>query len=213
MIFTPLRYYAYKFLSSRILNGKPRHYAKLLSSETLAELKQRVKDSHSLANKVVADLSTHRLVDSENIHQVFSKYGKPNYVKSNRSGGIVHDVVLYKRIINGLKSRIIYNFVNENIASISYTIQVVNKTDEQLLDDFLKEKQVQQYKREPVKPKTASLPKNAKKTTTDKPAEISLTFINHNPEVIQNINAAVYIDKYSNSNIKYVDSSKFQLTF
>src|SRR6478752_3679093 len=99
MIFTPLRYYAYKFLSSRILNAKPRYYSKLLSSETLAELKQRVKDSHLIANKVVADLSTHRLVDSENIHQVFNKYGKPNYLKSNKSGGITHDVVLYKRMI------------------------------------------------------------------------------------------------------------------
>ncbi len=98
-----------------------------------------------MANKVVTDLSTHRLVDFENIHQVFSKYGKPNYLKSNKSGGIVHDVVLYKRLINGLKSRIIYNFVNEHIASVSYTIQVVNKADEQLLDVFLKEKQVQQY--------------------------------------------------------------------
>jgi hypothetical protein len=166
-----------------------------------------------MANMVVADLSTHRLVDSENIHQVFNKYGKPNYLKSNKSGGIKHDVVLYKRMINGLKSRIIYNFVNENIASVSYTIQVVNKADEQLLDTFLKEKQVQQYKREPVKSKTPSLPKTSKKSPVDNPAEISLTFINHNPEVIQNINAAVYINKYSNSNIKYVDSSKFQLTF
>lgn len=210
MIFTPLRYYAYKFLSSRILKGKPRYYSSLLSSETLADLKQRVKDSHLTANKVVSDLSTHKLTDSENIHQVFSKYGKPNYVKSNKSGGIVHDVVLYKRIINGLKSRVVYNFVNENIASVSYTIQVANKSDEQLLHTFLKEKQVQQYTKQAVK--TRNLPL-AKKTSADKPSEISLTFINHNPEVIQNINAAVYINKYSNSKFKYLDSSKFQLTF
>jgi hypothetical protein len=213
MIFTPLRYFVYKFLSSRILNRKPSHYRHILSRETLSDLKQRVKDSHLVANKVVTDLSTHKIAVSENIHQVFNKYGKPSYLKSNKSGGIVHDVVLYKRLINGLKSQVIYHFVNQNIASVSYTVQVLSKTDEHLLHTFLKENTTYPHPKPARQPKSAAGNKMAKNSPADKPKEISLTFINHNPEVIQNINAAVYINKYSNSNTKYVDSSKFQLTF
>lgn len=205
MIFTPLRYYVYKLLSSRVLKGKPQYYRNLLSGETLSDLKQKVKESNSAANKTVTDLMTHQMAVSENIHQIFTKYGKPSYLKSNRSGGIVHDVVLYKRLINGLKSKVIYHFINEHIASVSYTIQVLTKSDEQMLDQFLKGAS------EPSQKTTSA--KSAKNNTYEKPKEISLTYINHNPEVIQNINAAVYIDKYSNSNMKYLDSSKVQLTF
>lgn len=207
MIFSPLRYYVYKLLSSRILKGKPKHYRNLLLGETLSDLKQRVKDSTSAANKTVTDLSTHQMAVSENIHQVFNKYGKPAYLKSNRSGGIVHDVVLYKRLINGLKSKVIYHFVNTHIASVSYTIQVTNKNDEQLLEHFLKG-----IEANAIHKKTATS-KAGKNSQYETPKEISLTYINQNPEVIQNINAAVYIDKYSSSNMKYLDSSKFQLTF
>jgi hypothetical protein len=208
MIFAPLRYHAYKFLSSRMLTGSPKQYRKLLSNETLGNLKQRLKESHTSSNKVVADLSTQQLAICHNIHNVFNAYGKPAYVKTNKSGGIIHDVVLYKRMINGLKSKVVYNFVNQRIASVSYVIQVISKTDEQRVNHFIKETSI-------GIPKKAYKAKRleAEKTTDYQPTEISLTFVNHNPEVIQNINAAVYIDKYSNSNIKYVDSSKFQLTF
>jgi hypothetical protein len=184
---------------------KPQYYRNLLSGETLSELKQRVKDSHSTANKVVTELSSQQMAVSETIHQVFSKYGKPSFLKSNRSGGIIHDVVLYKRLINGLKSKVIYHFVNESVASICYTIQVTTQNDEQLLDHFLKGMDTGNIKQ-------TKKVRAAKNIPYEKPKEISLTFINHNPEVIQNINAAVYIDKYSNAT-KYLDSSKFQLTF
>jgi hypothetical protein len=206
MIFTPLRYYTYKFLSSRILKSRPKHYRKLLSNETLCNLKQRLKESQSAANKVVADLSTQKIEICNTIHQVFSTYGKPTYVKTHKSGGIVHDVVLYKRVINGLKSKVVYNFVNYHIASVSYVIQVVSKNDEQRAHHFLKESAHASKAFKVKKPERGQNPEF-------KSNEISLTFVNHNPEVIQNINAAVYINKYSNSNIKYVDSSKFQLTF
>jgi hypothetical protein len=208
MIFTPLRYYVYKFFSSRILKGKPHYYRNLLRYETLTDLKQRIKESHTLANKVVADLSNHQLSECEHIDTVFNKFGKPDYLKSQNSGGIIHDVVLYKRLINGLQSKIIYNFINQRIASVSYTIQIITKNDEQKVDTFLKESSVAgNYKQ--VKARTG---KAIQKTTGHKPSEISLTFINHNPEMIQNINAAVYIDKYTHSTTKYLDSSRFQLT-
>jgi hypothetical protein len=210
MILTPFRYFAYKLLSSKILNNKPNYYRSLLSNETLPSLKQRFKECHLIENIVVRDLSTQHLDVGQTINQVLIKYGRPAFIKSTKSGGIKHDVVLYKRLINGLKSKVVYNFINKDIASVSFNIQVTDESQEKRVNSFIEETYLSNTKAT-LHPVHCLIDKTGNKLIYETVFDISLTFINNDPEIIQNINAAIYQEKYTNT--KYSDSTKFQLTF
>ena len=209
MILAPLKYLAYKINSSKVFNKKIGYYNSLLAAETLINLKQRIRQPAFLEKKVDVDLSTQHLNIGENINHVFKHYGCPTYFKSNKLGGVIHDVVMYKRIINGQKSKVIYNFINGTTASIGFNITISNKHESEKVTSFIKETYFKQIDTD-FNTSLSGVDNNGNRLLVENTFDITLTYINYNPEIIQNINAAIYKDKYNQE--KYVDSEKFQLT-
>jgi hypothetical protein len=208
MIFSRLRYFTYRLLSKRPFNAKANYNNSLVAGENLSVLKHRLKHIHQTALHSDTVLATHHLALGEELDQIITKFGRPAHVSTHKTGGVCHDVVLYKRIIRGLKSRVIYNFINGSVASVSFQISVATPQQLQNVNEFI----ASTYLKDPFPGENQFSVTDSKGNKLDYnyAFDVRLTFINNDAEIIQNINAALYQNRYSHE--KYVDSTKFQLS-
>lgn len=208
MIFSRLRYFTYRLLSKKPFNGKAGYNNTLIAGENLSVLKHRLKHNHPVSLSSEAVLATPHLALGESINEVVSRFGRPAHISTHKTGGVRHDIVLYKRIIRGLKSRVVYNFINESVASVSFQISVATPQQLQNVNEFIAET----YLKDPF-PKDnqfSVIDSKGNKLDYNYAFDVKLTFINNDAEIIQNINAALYQNRYSHE--KYIDSTKFQLS-
>jgi hypothetical protein len=208
MIFSRLRYFMYRILSKKPFNGKAGYNTTLIAGENLAVLKHRLKHNHPIALGSEATLATHHLALGDSINEIIQKFGRPAYVSTHKTGGVRHDIVLYKRIMRGLKSRVVYNFINDSVASVSFQISVATPQQLQNVNAFISET----YLKDPFPGENqfSVIDGKGNKLDYNYAFDVKLTFINNDAEIIQNINAALYQNRYSHE--KYVDSTKFQLS-
>ncbi len=206
MIFAPLKYLSFKILSKLPFNSKHHYHINLLAQETLANLKKRITQSSLVESRVKVDLSTQHLKSGESLTDVLAKYGRPVFIKSHKSSGIVHDVILYKRMIQGQKSKIVYNFINGEVAAIEFHIKIESASQYEKVSNFVKKKYLENG---PLHNLQCLIDPNGNKLYFENTFDISLTFVNNNPEIIQNINAALFQEKYTYN--RYTERSDFQL--
>ncbi len=206
MIFTPLKYLSFKLLSKFPFTAKHHYHINLLAQETLANLKKRITHSSAIETKVKVDLSTPHLKSGNSLNDVLTKYGRPAFLKSHKSSGVVHDVILYKRMIYGQKSKIVYNFINEEVASIEFHIKIESSQQYQKVSNFVKTNYLDNGTLHNMQ---CLIDPQGNKLYFENTFDISLTFVNNNPEIIQNINAALFQEKYTYN--RYIERSDFQL--
>lgn len=206
MIFAPLRYLSFKLLSKLPFNSKQHYHINLLAQETLVNLKKRISQSSTVESRVKVDLSTSHLKSGESLSDVLTKYGRPAFLKSHKSAGVIHDVILYKRMIQGLKSKIVYSFINEEVAAIEFHIKIESALQYEKVSNFVKKKYLDNGALQNMH---CLIDPNGNKLYFENTFDISLTFVNNNPEIIQNINAALFHEKYTYN--RYAERSDFQL--
>lgn len=208
MIFSRLRYFTYRLLSKKLFSGKASYNSSIIAGENLSVLKHRLKNNHQVELHSETILATRHLSFGDSIYEIIQKFGKPAYINTNKTGAIYHDVLLYKRIIRGLKSRVIYNFINGNVASVAFQISVSTPQQLQNVNEFV----AATYLNAPFPGDNqfSVIDSKGNKLEYNYAFDVKLTFINNDPEIIQNINAALYQNKYTHE--KHVDSTKFQLS-
>lgn len=209
MLINRLTYITYLVLSKKPFNWKSKNHNTLLLEETLPTLKSRLKFNSACEVKTNAKLDTAHLETATSLSEVLNQYKKPSVIHLHKTAGIKHHRVLYKRTIHGTASKVLYNFINEQIASVSFHIHIaspkhLSSVNQHIADNYL----------------NGRFPKgNTQFTITDAKGnklmyehadQVKLIYINNNPEINQNINVALYHDRYSNE--KYIDSTKFQLS-
>jgi hypothetical protein len=208
MIFSRLRYFTYRLLSKRPFNAKANYHNTLVAGENLSVLKHRLKYNHAISLHSDRALATNHLALGDSLNEIIVKFGRPAFASTHKTGGVRHDVVLYKRIIRGLKSRVVYNFINGNVASVSFQISVATPQQLQNVNEFV----ATTYLKDPFPGDNQFSVTDSKGNKLDYnyAFDVKLTFINNDAEIIQNINSALYQNRYSHE--KYVDSTKFQLS-
>jgi hypothetical protein len=208
MIFSRLRYFAFRLLSKRPFSSKANYNGNLIAGENLSILKQRLKNNHPTELQSTAFLATEHLDLGNSLMDIIRRYGKPAYINTHKTGAVKHDVVLYKRIIRGFKVRVIYNFINEHPASVTFQISVATQQQLQSINDFVASTYLQG--KFPEESQFSVIDSKGNKLDYNYAFDVKLTFINNDAEVIQNINSALYQHRYSHE--RYAPSNKFELS-
>jgi hypothetical protein len=209
MLFSRLRYLAYALASKRHLHFGSHYASSLMTGETLQVLKNRLKHNEPLEKITESNLDTTHLNIGNSLLEVLGRYKKPKMLNRQKVGGIKHDLLLYKRFINGLKSRVLYNFVNENIASVTFQISLSIPQHLAVINQFIANNYLDGEFPENSN-HFAIVDAKGNKLIYEYAFDVKLTYVNNNAEIIQNVNVALYHDRYSSE--KYIDSSKFQLS-
>lgn len=212
MIFTTLRYKLFKLTGFKIFNLKGAYNQNILTGETLFSLKQKMKQTPDCHADEGISLSSDHLRLGSNIHDVYSRYGKPAHQRTLKLADTIHDVVLYKRIISGLKSKIIYNFVDQELISIAFHIRTAEAHDKAKIEEFVKSTYF----------KSVEIPSTSHACLTDAEGnkfiyentfDCKLTFINHKPKVLRSISSALYRHQFAHSRHNNQHTSRFELSF
>ncbi|MES2560535.1 MAG: hypothetical protein V4590_12385 [Bacteroidota bacterium] len=209
MLLNRLTYLSYLLLSKKPFNWKTKRNSTFLNEETLPTLKSRLKFNSAFEVKTTVRLETSHLDAAITLFDILNQYKKPSLLRRYKTAGIKHDRILYKRMVLGLKSNVLYNFINEQMASVTFHISINDPQQLSLVNRHIAKNYLD-----------GKFPKgNSQFTITDCKGnklmyesgnDVKLIYINNNPEINQNINAALYHDRYSNE--KYIDSTKFQLS-
>jgi hypothetical protein len=210
MLFTTFKYKIFRLTGFSLFNRKSSYNENILAGETLFSLKQKMKQTPEYQTVSQIDLSTNHLSIGSTIHEVYGRYGKPAHQQTIKVDGTTHDVVLYKRIMNGMKAKIIYNFVDEILASVSFHIRTETPEEKARVQLFVKST----YLINDVLPSSHCLcvsDASGNKLIYENTFDSSLTFINNKPEVLSAINAALYQDQFSST--KQQTSTSFELSF
>jgi hypothetical protein len=194
-------------LSKRPFSTKANYNSNLVAGENLSVLKQRLKNNNQTEFQSSASLATEHLSLGDSLFEIIRNYGRPAYINTYKTGGIRHDVVLYKRIIRGLKSRVIYNFINSDVASITFQISVATLKQLENVNEFVANTYLDG--KFPAESQFCVLDSKGNKLEYNYTFDVKLTFINNDAEIIQNINSALYQNRYSHERYAH---TKFQLS-
>ncbi len=209
MLFTTLKHQYYKLTMLSPFTKKD-YSSSLLTGETLAVLRQRIKAYQYKEISTSKDIIGKNLLIGQNLNQILKQNGRPTCIQSNRTSKIQHDVVLYKRIIKGIKSKVLYNLINNQIASVSFILQAHTPEELEKVNQFI----ISSYADEgfnDLQHLTCFVDRQGHKLIYENAFDVTLTFINNCPDVIQNINAALFQNNYSES--KYSTPGRFELSF
>lgn len=209
MLFNRLTYILYLMLSKKPFNWKTRLHHTFLKDETLPTLKSRLKFNSACEVKTSVKLETSHIDPNTSLLNILRAYKKPSLLRRCKMAGIKHDRVLYKRIVLGLNSHVLYNFINDQIASVSFQFLInepnhLSLVNKHIADNYLNGEFPEGHTKFTVTDAKGN------KLMYEYAETLKLIYINNNPEVKQNINVALYHDRYSNE--KYIDSTKFQLS-
>lgn len=210
MLFTTFRYKLFRLTGVSLFNRKSAYNENILTGETLFSLKQKMKITPEYHVKQGVLLSTNHLPIGSTIHEVYNRYGKPAHQRMVKVGETTHDVVMYKRILNNMKAKIIYNFVNEDLISVTYHFKTVSPEEKERVLNFVKSTYLVDIE-VPTSHYTCVSDAYGNKLIYENTFDSSLTFINAKPDVLRTINAALYSEQFSAS--KRQSSSTFELSF
>ncbi|MES2779051.1 MAG: hypothetical protein V4651_04045, partial [Bacteroidota bacterium] len=124
MLLNRLTYLTYLMLSRKPFTWKRNGYNSFLTEETLHSLKSRLKYNAPHEVKTTDKLDTNHLNIGSSLLETLNLFKKPAVLYRDRTAGIKHDRVLYTKLIHGIQSRVLYSFINEEMASISFQINV-----------------------------------------------------------------------------------------
>lgn len=213
MFFTTIKHAYYKFCSRRFLNSGAHYFQGILSGENLSNLKNRFKQFVPSDHILDQDVSTQHLLKGTALYDILNRFGRPAYIKANTyKGGVSHEILLYRRLIRGQKTKIIYHFINNQIASVSFKFTIANDQERERILQFVSERYLVN-KPHPVSGNIENyyMDRLGNKLIIEDTFDITLTFLNHDPEIIQNTNAALYQQRYKQD--RMVQSGKFELSF
>lgn len=210
MLFTTFRYKLFKLTGLRLFNLKGAYNQNILTGETLFSLKQKMKLTPDFQVTDGISLSSDHLKLGSNIHEVYERFGKPAHQRTLKLADTTHEVVLYKRIISGLRSKIIYNFVDKQLVSVSFHIRTFDPHDKLKVENFVKSTYTGNLNLESTN-HSCLTDAEGNKFIFENTFDCKLTFINHKPKVLRNISAALYRHQFSHS--RHQHSSRFELSF
>lgn len=209
MSFNRLTYITYLILSKKPFNWKTRRNSIFLTDETLPTLKSRLKFNSACEVKTNVPLETGHLDAATSLLDILHKYKKPSLLCRYKTAGIKHDRVLYRRTVLGLNSPVLYNFINEQMASVTFHIHIAEPQQLLLVNTHVANNYLD-GKFPKGNTQFAITDAKGNKLLYEYTDKVKLTYLNNNAEINQNINVALYHDRYSNE--KYIDSTKFQLS-
>lgn len=193
MFFTPIKYQFYKLICHKQRVSKSKYIEHVIGNETLVQLKTKFKRSNlpEISSKILIDSQKHSF--DLTLFDILNKYGKPFYLGSNKTGKIKHDVMLYKQMMHGIKTRIIYNFVNNKIATIAFQFTIFSPAQLESIQKHLSET----FAAEPL-PKTSHFnlrDQKGNRLEYNYTFDLGLTFYNYDPAIIHCINASMAEEK------------------
>lgn len=180
-----------------LFTSSNKYWERSCMNETLTELRKRYRNASGSVIKAS------KLIDSDgkslnsSIFDVLKKHGLPKMIHARKTGTVLHEIMLYKRIIRGMKTRIIYQFVEHQIATIEFQFTAETETHFQQLRAYL-----QRLVKDQDLPNEASfslVDDNGNRLDYLESFKVSLTFVNHDSDLIQNINSAVYQNRFQPS--------------
>lgn len=209
MPFNRLTYLTYLLLTKKPFNWQTKKDSALLSGETLSTLKSRLKLNNACKIKTSVKLETSHLEPANSLLEILHQYKKPLLLRTHKIAGIKHDQILYQRMALGLNSHVLYNFINEQIASVTYHFQITQPQHLLLVKKYITENYLEgQFPQDNTG--FTVIDSKGNKLIYELAATVKLIYINNNPEITQNINVAMYHNSYSAE--RYIDSTKFQLS-
>lgn len=204
MIIYRIAYFAYRILSKRPFSWKSLPNTGLVGEETLLTLQSRFKQAR------VSELKTNTpFTHDKTLLEVIARYKKPDRLYRSTLAGVKHDRLLYKKSVLGTSSMILYHFINERTASVTFQfmpadIQELKNINRQIADNYI------EGKFPSSKNQFSIVDSVGNKLIYDHSSDVKLTFVQNCPEILQNINVSVFHHKYSSE--KYLDSYSFQLS-
>jgi hypothetical protein len=190
MFITPIKHFYYLTYSYLLRLIKPQ-YHKILKPETLDTLKSNLKHAISGQHLAIKNLQQLPQPIHKMLNGVFMEYGKPAAIKAYKISGIKHSVALYPIDHMLQHGYVVYHFINNTIASVCYTTRLTK-------DGNTKRKMDRRKSPQHFSPETQ---------TVD---FVSMTYVNCDAEILQNVNAAIYQRTYVQMQDK--DQPKFELS-
>lgn len=204
MIIYRITYFVYYILSKKPFSWKSRANSDLLRDETLLTLQSRFKQGRT------SELKTDtRFTHEKTLLDVIARFKKPVYIHRSTLAGVTHDRLLYKKSVLGTTSMILYHFINERTASVTFQflptdLKELKRINRQIADNYLEGKFPSGKSQFSIEDSVGN------KLIYNYSSDVKLTFVHNCPEILQNINVSVFRHKYSNE--KYIDSNTFQLS-
>lgn len=206
--FTPLKYFYYKLVSKRKVGNKSNYVSNIIANETLTQLKLRYKNHRfeEVPSKIRIDAKNKSF--DRSLFDILDEFGKPFYIHTHKTGSVKHQVLFYKSIIKGFKTRIVYNFIDYKMATISFQFTIFEYTQLEMIHAYIEETFLHQSK--PKSNQFCIVDDLGNKLEYNYTFDLHLTFINNNREVIQNINSALYQHNFHPE--RFMHSKEFQLS-
>jgi hypothetical protein len=169
-------------------------------NETMTELRNRYRNT---PDKLI---HASKLIDSNSkslnssIFDVLKKHGLPKMIQARKTGTVLHEIMLYKRMIRGMKTRIVYQFVEHQIATIQFQFAAEADIHFAQLRNYMQE--LAKGTDLPTEGSFSLVDSNGNRLDYNEGFKVTLTFVNHDPDLIQNINSAVYQNRFQPSKIE-----------
>lgn len=190
MIITPIKYQYYKLMYGKRQVEKSLNWEQIMNYQNLPQLQQKFKATNypKLQSNVLID--SHKTSFNRSIFHILEEYGKPCCLVTKRIGTVLHEVLLYEKNIQSLKTTIIYNFIDHQLATIAFQFTVFNAYQIETIQHYLTAAFVGEKL-----PKTGQfsiIDSKGNRLEYQHTADLVLTYINNDPAVIQNINSGLF---------------------
>ncbi|MCU0441546.1 MAG: hypothetical protein MUE96_04035 [Bacteroidia bacterium] len=180
--------------------AKNKYWESSCMNETMTELRNRYRNT---PDKLI---HASKLIDSNSkslnssIFDVLKKHGLPKMIQARKTGTVLHEIMLYKRMIRGMKTRIVYQFVEHQIATIQFQFAAEADIHFAQLRNYMQE--LAKGTDLPTEGSFSLVDSNGNRLDYNEGFKVTLTFVNHDPDLIQNINSAVYQNRFQPSKIE-----------
>jgi|GEM_PF-3458804 hypothetical protein len=112
-------YYIYAIFLSKYSSRQKANNIQHLSNDTLYALNHHLNQPQNDSTYVYVQDRVSMLIGRSLLY-IIDKFGKPYCFRTEKKEGIRYEVLLYKKQIRGLKTRITYHFLNGELVMLNY---------------------------------------------------------------------------------------------
>jgi len=202
MLFSQIKYLKYQLLCNKKICAKS-------GIDTLHSIKKRLKFSETIVVDTKQKITLANNWFGKTIQNIFNLYGKPNLFKTFKHGTVQHQVVKYNCLINEIDTEIEYHFVHHNMASALFTFMIKESNELASINQYIENTFLSGQH---IRVKSFDIvDENRNKIKYEKlENRLTIWFLHHNTEILQNINSALYQQNFHSSNIS--TTKQFQVS-
>lgn len=127
------------YISSNIIQAfkkSTKYYNQLLEAENFSTLYHTFHKNSESVLEVGKEINLNQMLDAS-VYSIYSRFGFPTYSCKQVKNGVKYEILVYKRILNGMKTKIVYHVLNSKVATVSYRIKKSNEEQLQTLKNAL----------------------------------------------------------------------------